>query len=247
MYNLTTVDSHFDFEVKPESEEISSSNYLNKLLHGKSPLFSYCNLGQQQYFVEAPQAAFLESRSDHSVRVGQIRSNLKETEPILRDSNILSIDMRAVRYSDSPGYFSPSPNGLYGEEICQLSRYAGTSQDLCILGIFEVNPAFDLQGISAHLAAQMVWYFADGLSQRNQESPSSENPGFKKFIIKNNQVEPDIVFFKSLTTERWWMEIPVMHGKPGGNPVVACSDEDYRNASAQNIPERWWKLFRKLN
>ena len=141
--------------------------------------------------------------------------------------------MRSVRYADSPGYIYPSPNGLNGEEICQISRYAGTSQNIRIFGIFEVNPLYDPQGISSYLAAQMTWYFIEGISQRTIESLSSDNSGFKKFIIKNNQIDPELVFYKSLLTDRWWMEIPVMTGKSHSSILIACSEEDYKSASAQ--------------
>ncbi len=245
-YNLCTVDSHLDFDVKPSKDPVSSTNYLNGILHGKSYLFSYSNLAQQQYFVEHDHLSFLEDHLHYSLRLGQMRSSIKETEPVLRDSHILSLDMRSVRFSDAPGFYNPSPNGLYGEEISQIARYAGLSQNLRIFGLFETNPAFDPQDISAHLASQLIWYFLEGLGQRSLEMPSSENPGFKKFIIRNEQVH-DLVFYKSLTTERWWMEVPVIHGKSGTSLIASCSEEDYKTASSQNIPDRWWKLFQKMN
>ncbi len=32
---------------------------------------------------------------------------------------------------------SPSPNGFYGEEICQMARYAGMSTKLTSFGIYD--------------------------------------------------------------------------------------------------------------
>jgi formiminoglutamase len=246
-YNLTVIDSHLDFEPNPTTESILAENYLNKILLPKTHLFSFNNLGHQQYFSETAQTNWIENNFHHAMRVGTLHSSIRETEPLIRDTHILSIDMRSVRYADSPGYIYPSPNGLNGEEVCQISRYAGTSQNLRIFGIYEVNPLFDSQGISSHLAAQMAWYFIEGISQRTIESLSSDYSGFKKFIIKNNQIDPELVFYKSLLTERWWMEIPVLKGKLHDTVLIACSEEDYKSASSQLIPERWWKLFRKLN
>ncbi len=246
-YNLTVVDSHFDFETNPTTEAILAENYLNKIIIPKSHLFSFINLGHQQYFSEASQINWIENNFHHAMRVGTLRTSIRETEPLIRDSHILSIDMRSVRFADSPGYIYPSPNGLNGEEVCQIARYAGTSQNLRVFGIYEVNPLYDPQGISSHLAAQMIWYFIEGINQRTIESLSSDYSGFKKFIIKNNQIDPELVFYKSILTERWWMEIPVIKGKTHEPVLIACSEEDYKSASSQLIPERWWKLFRKLN
>ena len=246
-YNLTVVDSHFDFETTPATEDILAENYLNKILLPKTHLFSFINLGHQQYFAEPAQTSWIENNFHYALRVGTLRSSIRETEPLIRDSHILSIDMRSVRFADSPGYIYPSPNGLNGEEICQIAKYAGTSQNLKVFGIYEVNPLFDPQGISSHLAAQMVWYFIDGIIQRTVESLSSDYSGFKKFIIKNNQIDPELVFYKSILTDRWWMEIPLIKGNNHETIVIACSEDDYKTASSQSIPERWWKLFRKLN
>jgi hypothetical protein len=246
-YNLTVIDSHFDFETNPTTEAILAENFLNKILLQKTHLFAYNNLGNQQYFSEPAQSNWIENNFHYSMRVGTVRSSIRETEPLLRDTHILSIDMRSVRYADSPGYIYPSPNGLNGDEICQICRYAGTSQNLSIFGIYEINPIFDPQGISAYLAAQMTWYFIEGISQRTIESLSSDFAGFKKFIIKNNQIDPELVFYKSLITERWWMEIPVIRGESRETVLIACSEEDYKSASSKSIPERWWKLFRKMN
>jgi formiminoglutamase len=246
-YNLTVIDSHFDFETNPTTKSILAENFLNNILLPKTHLFSFINLGHQQYFSDASQNQWIENNFHHALRLGTIRTSIRETEPLLRDTHILSINMRSVRYADSPGYIYPSPNGLNGEEICQISRYAGTSQNLKIFGIFETNPLYDPQGISAYLAAQMTWYFIEGINQRTTETLSSDYSGFKKFIIKNNQIDPELVFYKSLLTERWWMEIPLIKGKSHEAILIACSEEDYKSASSQLIPERWWKLFRKIN
>jgi arginase family enzyme len=246
-YNLTVIDSHFDFETNPSTELILAENFLNKVLLTRTQLFSFNNLGNQQYFSEASQTKWIENNFHNSMRVGAIRSSIRETEPLLRDTHILSINMRSVRYADSPGYIYPSPNGLNGEEICQISKYAGTSQNIKVFGIYEINPLFDPQGISSFLAAQIAWYFLEGIVQRTTETLSSDYSGFKKFIIKNNQIEPELVFYKSLLTERWWMEIPIIKGTTKDEVIIACSEEDYKSASSQQIPERWWKLFRKMN
>ena len=62
-----------------------------------------------------------------SHRLGIIRSNSSEMEPVLRNTNLFAMDMSAVRYADAPGCANASPNGLNGEDACQLAYYAGLS------------------------------------------------------------------------------------------------------------------------
>ncbi len=63
-------------------------------------------------------------------RLGHIQSKLEEAEPILRNADILSFDISAIRQSDAPACATTTPNGLYGEEACQVMRYAGMSDKL---------------------------------------------------------------------------------------------------------------------
>ena len=95
----------------------------------------------------------------------------KQAEPLIRDSEFISIDMGAVRHADAPGASTPSPNGFFGDELCQITRYAGLSEQANILGFFELNPSSDINGQTAHLAAQAAWYFLEGLSHRIRENP----------------------------------------------------------------------------
>jgi len=73
-------------------------------------------------------------------------------------------DLNAIKHSDAPGTKKIQPNGLTGEEACQLSRYSGISDATQCFGIFEYEPSIDEQGITAKVIAQMVWYFLDGLT-----------------------------------------------------------------------------------
>ena len=69
------------------------------------------------------------------------------------------------------------------EEICQIMRYAGLSDKLSSLGIYEVNPKLDRQSLTAQLAAQMIWYFIDGYYFRKHDFPSKEQDDFVKYIV----------------------------------------------------------------
>ncbi len=153
--------------------------------------------------------------------------------------------MSCVRQSDAPGASIPTPNGFFGHELCQMTRYAGASDRLKAIGFFEISPSQDLNQHTSHLAAQAAWYFIEGFSLRIDESPQSG--GSKKFIIDMNSPADQLVFYKSNQTDRWWIELPVPDPRTGRNLLLACSYEDYQRACNHEIPDRWWKRMRKYS
>lgn len=245
LHQILTIDSMLDFSLKDDL--LTSRNYLNQIVHNKeNKQFSLTNLGHQACFVTENQLQQLDKSFLESIRLGEARKEIKEAEPLVRDSEFISIDMGAVRHADAPGASTPSPNGFFGDELCQITRYAGLSEQANILGFFELNPSFDINGQTAHLAAQSAWYFLEGLTHRIRENPMDTPEHIKKFIVTLNAPGHDIIFHKSTLSERWWMEIPVKNPVTGYNFFVSCSYEDYQQACNQEIPDRWWRFLNRL-
>jgi len=245
LHHILTIDSMLDFS--GDEGEINSRNYLNQILKDDCRAqFSYMNLGHQAYFVSDSQLLQLEKTYLESIRLGEARKNIQGTEPMIRDSEFISIDMCVVRHADAPGASTPSPNGLFSNELCQITRYAGLSEQVSILGLFELNPQKDTNDQTAHLAAQSAWYFLEGLSHRIQENPLDTPEHIKKFIVNLDAAGHDIIFHKSTLSERWWMEIPVKNPLSGYNFFVSCSYEDYQQACNQELPDRWWRFLHRL-
>jgi len=243
VYHFVSLDARLDFGFK--EKKISSRNYLDTILSDKDPkFFNYTNLGHQTYFTPDRLKDTLDKKGYESLRLGFVRSNLPVVEPQIRDAAFISLDMSCVRQSDAPGVTLPSPNGFFGHEICQLARYAGAASGLKAFGIFELSPKNDINGHTAHLAAQTIWYLLDGFSIRIKENP--QLGGATKFIVNMQSSGQDIVFYKSLKTERWWMELPAINPVTGLNYLISCNYEDYQMASSDEIPERWWKAFHRL-
>ena len=143
-YTFTSIDSRIDFI--GERKEADSFNFLNTILYNnKSSLDHFINIGYQTYLNDQQTINRFIKRRSELVRIGDVRQAIHLTEPLLRDSDVVAVDISAVRQSDAPGTISPSPNGFYGEEICLLSRYAGISDKLKVFGLFEVNPEFDIR------------------------------------------------------------------------------------------------------
>ncbi len=239
--NLTTVDRTID--ILKDSLEITAESFLTEFLFKKRKLFKYCNLGHQVHLTDPENIDLIHKLYHEARRLGDVRANMAQVEPILRDSDIVSFDISALRQSEAPGFFNSSPSGFYSEEACQIARYAGISDRVSCFGLFEVNPKYDATNQTAKTAAQIIWYFLDGFSCRNVEFPQSENSNFKTFIVGHSDLDHEITFYKSLITERWWMEIPA-NDTP---TLVSCSYEDYLSACKQEVPDLWWKSYQKLS
>lgn len=245
IHQILTIDSMLDFSGKGDA--FHSRNYLNQILTPEARAhFNYTNLGHQAYFVTDNQLEQLEKSYLDSIRLGDARRDIQQSEPLIRDSVYISVDMCAVRHADAPGSSTPSPNGFFGDELCQISRYAGLSEQVNTLGFFELHPASDVNGQTAHLTAQAAWYFLEGISHRIRENPIDTPEHIKKFIVNLNAAGHDIIFHKSTLSERWWMEIPVKNPVTGYNFFASCSYEDYRQACNQEIPDRWWRFLHRL-
>ncbi|MCF8225864.1 MAG: formimidoylglutamase [Bacteroidales bacterium] len=244
---VLTVDSRLDFQTD-QGKEMHSRNYLNSIIEKDvKEHFTYSNLGHQQYFVSEKQADIVENEFMESIRLGEVKAGIQDVEPVLRDADFVSIDMGAVRHSDAPGVTIPSPNGLFGDELCAITRYAGISEKVMALGFFEVDPEKDLNNQTCHLAAQSIWYFLDGISHRVRENPLDTRAHTKKFIITLNKEEQELHFHKSSLSDRWWVEIPVTNPVTGQNYYISCSYKDYKQACNNIIPDRWWRYYHRFS
>jgi formiminoglutamase len=244
--HISFIDSRID---SGENDgDFSSTSYMRNFL--KEPLenlFNISILGYQGYLTD-PKQFELFTKSNHEVlRLGFVRGNFREVEPTFRDSDFVSFDLGSIRSSDCQGNVFPSPNGLYAEEACQLSRFAGLSDKTCCFGLFEHNPNADSSSQSAHLSAQLIWHFIEAYAQRKGEIPYN-NSEFKKFIVDSSTPGIEMVFIKSLLSDNWWMEIPTSNTKlfPSGKVITACSYNDYLLASKQEIPEKWIRIYNKV-
>jgi formiminoglutamase len=246
--NIAAVDPLFDLG---ESEALlNSRSYLSHIiLHKPNYLFNYTNIGYQTYFVEQAAIDLMHNLFFDIYRLGVLHSDITQVEPLVRNADMLSFDMSAIRQSDAPGNANATPNGFYGEEACQMARYAGMSDKITSAGFFEMNPALDRNGQTAHLLAQMIWYFIDGFYHRQDDHPSAGTDNYIRYTVQVTDFEDGIVFYKSKATERWWMELKCadnIREKYRRHYIVPCSAADYQTALADEIPDRWWQSYQKL-
>ncbi len=246
--NIVAIDSCFD--IGDADKELNSQSYLSKIiLHKPNILFNFSNIGYQTYFVEQSSIELMNKLYFDTHRLGQVRAKIDEVEPIVRNADVVSFDISSVRQSDAPGNGNASPNGFYGEEACQIARYAGISDKLSSIGFYEINPAFDTNKQTAHLVAQMIWYFIDGFHNRKQDYPIVDKSEYTKYRVSIKDHNHEIVFYKSNKSERWWMDVPypLNHKlKYERHHMVPCSYSDYETACRDEMPDRWWQTYQKL-
>ena len=208
-------------------------------------LFNYSNIGYQTYYNSQEEIQLLENLYFDAYRLGEVK-NLQLVEPIMRDADIVSIDIGAVKQSDAIANNNCSPNGFYGEEICAIARYAGISDKVTSFGVYEYNARIDNKNQTAALIAQVIWYFIEGVNFRAKDYPYSTKESYQKFTVMLEDDDP-VNFYKSDKSGRWWMEINLItDNKYKRHTLIPCAYQDYVKATERQIPERWYKAQQKL-
>ena len=225
--DATVVDATID--LRSEST-LRSENFLMEMLTSEPNMVRHYNhIAFQSYFVHPGMLETMDKLRFDCFRVGTVKEDLDEMEPVIRNCDLFSFDIAAIKNSDAPAA-TASPNGLTGEEACTLARFAGMSASLSSFGVYGYDASKDHQRLTALQIAQMLWYFIDGRNRIRKESLLHEAQDFNQFHTAFAEV--DTVFLQSKKTGRWWMQLP-------DKKVIACSYKDYLFASNNEIPERW--------
>ena len=244
MVNIVNIDKSFD--LGDSSKPINNGSYLGKIiLEQPYNLFNYTAIGFQTYFNSQEEIDLMEKLYFESYRLGDISQSISLVEPVLRDADIVTLDLKSIKSSEVSLKQKYSPNGFDGREICAISRYIGISNKVSSFGIYEYNPSQDDEATSM-LVAQILWYFIEGVNCRVNDDDFNDQSNFQKFTVLVEDQE--LVFFKSKKTGRWWIEIPFLeysNTKSRQHPLLSCMHEDYQSATKGIIPDRWYKAYKK--
>ena len=241
--NIVNIDSNFD--IGDSAKPINNLSYLGKIiLDEPHNLFNYSNLGYQTYHNSQEEIDLMENLYFESYRLGEVCSNIRLSEPVMRDADIVSIDLKSVRASELSSRQKFSPNGFDGKEICSLSRYAGISNKVSSFGIYEYKSSNEDE-ITEMLISQIIWYFIEGVNCRVQDSDFQNDEDYNKFTVIVDEYE--LVFYQNKITSRWWIEIigDGSNNKLKQNTLLPCTLDDYEVAKNGMIPERWFKAIKK--
>ena len=239
--NIVSVDSRFDFS--QDEDLISGKSYMSKIIMDTpSYLFNYTNVGYQSYLIAQEELDLMEKLFFDSIRLGSVLDNNQITEPIFREADIASFDMKCLRSSSDGTYANGASNGIDSRTICALARYAGISDKLSLAGFFDLpsNMLFH------KLLAQIIWYFIEGVNCRFEEYPVDLTKNFKRYTVQMSDRE--MVFHQSEKSGRWWLEIQnenYLDNKSKSNTLLSCMHKDYLDACKDVLPDRWWKATKR--
>jgi len=247
---VAVIDAKFDLDQEhTEDMPLNSQTYLNHLiLHQPDYLFNLNNVAYQTYLVSKESINMYDKLFFNAQRVGMIAGKLDQAEPIIRAADMVSFDIGAIRASEAPGNANAVPNGLFGDEACQLARYAGMSDKCSSIGFYEFNPTFDPMEHTAMLVSQMIWCFVDGYYNRKNDAPLIPKSAYIIYRTPLENEEHELVFVKSKKSDRWWMQVPYFGTKSVNERfyLVPCRYEDYQLAVAGEMPDIWWRTHQKL-
>jgi formiminoglutamase len=237
--NIVIVDDRIDNCTDKKSP--ADESYINHLPIGSSVSVI---AGQSYFICQQDHDIVAEGYNGEIITLGDIRSDIREIEPIIRKSDLISFDFGSIKSCEGFGQYRISPNGLTGEEACQIAWYSGMSTKPVWFGLFGYSPSFDPTTSGAMTAAQICWYFINGIAKRIDEEPVDEATNFEHYPISVDGLDDPISFLRHPVSQRWWMEAPDEDCTIF--PVrIPCSKNDYRKACKNEIPERWWKYFDK--
>ncbi len=236
---LTIVDDRIDNLAY--KEQISDDIFLNNI-----PAETIVNvMAAQSFYVSADsKETFSEEFNGTLFTLGELRMGIKEMEPYLRETDLVSFDFGSLKLCEAPGQIRNSPNGLTGEEACQLAWYAGISTNPVWFSFFGYTMYKDPERTGAMMSAQIIWYFLNGKSKKMDEIPQDEAIDYMHFVVPIEGIPEPVTFLKHPVSKRWWMEVP----SPDCElfPLrIPCSKRDYRKACKNEIPDRWWASFNK--
>jgi formiminoglutamase len=223
----TCADALVDLDL---DSDFRCDNFLMEMLTGEPNFIRHYNhIGFQSYYTHPRVLETMDKLRFDCYRVGNVKENIEEMEPVLRNSQLFSFDISALAHAYAPAN-QASPNGFDGEEACVLMRYAGMSPNTNSIGIYGYDPDKDIQELTAKQIGQMLWYLLDGRSRSRREAGLDEKDSFNEYHTAFAEVET--TFLQSKKTGRWWMQLP-------DKKFIACSYKDYLLASSNEIPERW--------
>ena len=142
-----------------------SDNFLMELLTADPNYMRHYNhIGFQSYFIHPRMLETMDKLRFDCFRVGSVKEHIEEMEPVIRNCQILSFDISAIAHAFAPANIV-TPNGLNGEEACTLMQYAGMSNNMRSIGIYNYRPEKDVENLTAKQISHMLWYLLDGRSR----------------------------------------------------------------------------------
>jgi hypothetical protein len=228
--NISSVDNKFDFgKIK---KQFSSSSYMSKIIMDKkNSLNHFCNLGYQTFLNSQEEIDLLNKFNFESHRLGEITENIKIVEPVLRETNLLTVDFKSIKSSEL-NFVHNYSNGFESSQFCSVLRYAGMSNSINSVGLFELLDS----SVSSALLSQSIWYFIEGYCLRIKEDPNSSN--FKGYTYNVFCEGTNLKFYNSELSQKWWVEFINEIETKNISSLLPCNKRDYLMACDGTFSDR---------
>ncbi|MBK6363530.1 MAG: hypothetical protein IPL63_15340 [Saprospiraceae bacterium] len=195
-------------------------------------------LGYQRHLCDYRSLKYVEEFCPDSLSLGQMKSHPHLIEPILRDTEVLYVNLNVLRTSELPNSGDSWPSGLITEDLCQILKFAGNSLRLksIIIDFSGIVPSEN--NSEAKLIAELYWYLLEGMRMRQSDHPIF-NSNVSEYVVQISDYDTEIVFIKSNISQRWWLRL-----EEGENiPYVSCAHEEYQLSIQNEIPERLMRFI----
>ena len=169
------------------------------------------------------------------IRMGILKNEILEAEPALRDCQALSFSIRSLNKREAPAQRNISNTKISAYEACQLMHFLGFNENLNSIAFTHYVPELDMQDMTAHLIAQMIWYYLDARSLSIADNPEKKQD-VQEFSVVLDQFGLNVSFVKSLTSGKWWIKTE------DGN-YIPCTQKDYELACSNTLSPRVFHLY----
>ena len=226
--NLVSINNKLDFTKNNNTEE----SYLSRIiLDDENKLNQFSNIGYQKHLISQDEIGLINKMKFESLSLGKVKSDVNNAEPVLRDSNFTSFDIKSVKSGDINNAHQ-YPNGLTTYEFCSLSRFSGSGSKSKVVSFFE-NWDFSIMN---SLLAEALWYVIDGFNSRFDENPEEDSDDFVYYHIEIDNYK--FKFYKSLITDRWWVEFINDELISVEKNIISCTANDYYQSKNSIISKR---------
>ena len=172
---VVNVDAHAD--VRPHTGEPHSGTPFRRLLQDPSARLagpSFVEWGLQRAAnavahleflrVHGAQTVYWEDLPDTERAAGDALADALAALGATHSGVSLSVDLDAFPQSCAPGVSAPGVVGVPPGAVVRAAARFGALPNVTQLGLYELNPRFDVDGATARLTARIAWSYLTGLA-----------------------------------------------------------------------------------
>ncbi len=186
------------------------------------PTCNIINVGYSRHNTSRDTLGRLWDKS--SLSIGEVKADMKQCEPLIRDAKAAIIDMDLLEYALT---------GLTIFEACTIAKYLGHAphlDNILIHGVSEKDSRY-FEKMSV-----FCWYFLEGRKHRAKDFP--QNPNNQTYSIYSETIDLHLEFKKSALTGRYWLKHPSSKAE-----YLSVSFDEYSQTTMDDIPQRLLDLI----